>query len=369
MRSTQSGSVCPLPHRICSDFTQLHRALIEEFYKNQYSIDQRYVALNALAIGARELASLPTPPSQVSKEKASFPSKMLPGPLHQQYVAASQKGITSLPLMVEDLSRKAINRRKEATEDKVPEIVRERRFKLKKAPTISEVNARSDALTHLRPGGTHQGKPTTFTDVAAEFFVGPLISRFWLFLRDEQTREERTLQREGRRKYHSAGTGLVLNPLVLSQFLRTVAILVNAGQNAVEWLAILAPDSLELALTLGTRPISHVELDDETLSGDPTNEREAKEATVLIAALELTLIVLDGCIELDGGKSLGLDHTNLLFGISEWASTVFAKLERGIRVEGGGGLNEARLQGTVVGVLLKVDELTSRWKRSMIDTR
>ncbi|KAF9451205.1 hypothetical protein P691DRAFT_663711 [Macrolepiota fuliginosa MF-IS2] len=343
-------------------------ALIEEFFKNQYSIDQRHVALNALAVGARELASLPVPPSQVPKEKTSFPSKMMPEPLHRRYLAASQANTTLLPLMVEDLSRKAIDRGKEATEDKVPEIVRERRLKINKAPTITEVkSSSSDAISRLRLGNVPQVKNTTFTEVAAEFFIGPLINRFWLFLRDEQAREERTSQREGRQKYYSAGTGLLLHPLVLSQFLRTLAILVNAAQNAPEWLAVLAPDSLELAVTIGTRPISRAESEDD--AEDPQAEREGKEAAVLTAALELALIVLDGCIEVDGGKSLGLEHTSLLLGSGEWAGAVFARLEKGLRVEGGGGLHEAKLQRAAAGVLLKVDELTSRWKRSMIDTR
>ncbi|KAF5358532.1 hypothetical protein D9756_001830 [Leucocoprinus leucothites] len=345
-------------------------ALIEEFFKNQYSVDQRHVALTALAVGARELASLPVPPSQVPEGKTSFPSKMLPGPLHQRYLAASRANTSPLSMMLEDLSRKAIDRGKEATEDKVPEIVREKRLKINKPPTISEIK-RTDSstrLTSLRSGGAPQTKKTTFTDIAAEFFIGPLISRFWLFLQDEQAREERTSQREGRNKYQGAGTGLILNPLVLSQYLRTLAILVSAAQNAPEWLAILGPDSLELAITIGTRPISNTETED-TQSDEPDSGGERKEAAVLTTALELALIVLDGCMELDGGKSLGLDHTNLLFGVGEWAGAVFASLEKGLRVEGGGGLHEVKLQRAAAGVLLKVDELRTRWSRSMIDTR
>lgn len=329
--------------------------MIEEFYKNQYSVDQRHIALNALAIGARELASLPVPPSRVPETKTTFPSKMLPQQLHQQYLAASQTKTGLLPLMVEDLSRRAIDRGKKATEDKVPEVVREKRLTIKKTPKISEIQGHAQLMTR----DDSQFKTTSFTDVAAEHFICPLINHFWLFLRDEQTREERTSQRGGRQKYHSAGTGLILNPLVLSQLLRALSILVNASRNAPEWLAIIAPESLELAVTVGSRPISIAE----------QNNEESTEAAVLTAALELALIVLDGCIELDGGKSLGLDHTTLLFGTGEWAGAVFAKLERGIRIEGGGGLNEVKLQRAAAGVLLKVDELTSRWKRSMIDTR
>lgn len=300
--------------------------------------------------------------------KVAFPSKKLPGPLHERYLAASQGNATLLPLLVEDLSRKAIDRGKETSEDKVPQLVRERRLKINKAPPIIEIKA-LDTMTHSRTGGVAQPRKTTFTDVAAEYFMGPLINRFWIFLHDEQAREDRTSNRTGKQKYHSAGTGLILNPLVLSQFLRLLAVLVNAAQNAPEWLAVLSPDSLELAVTVGTRPISHMETEDDVETSDPQAERESKEAAVLTAALELALIVLEGCIELDGGKSLGLEHTSLLFGTGEWAGAVFAKLDKGLRVQGGGGMNEAKLQRAAAGVLLKVDEVTSKWRRSMIDIR
>ena len=53
--------------------------------------------------------------------------------------------------------------------------------------------------------------------------------------------------------YHGAGTGLVLNPLVLASFLRTRLVLVDASRHSPSFLSVLAPDALELALTLGMR--------------------------------------------------------------------------------------------------------------------
>jgi telomere length regulation protein len=44
-------------------------------------------------------------------------------------------------------------------------------------------------------------------------------------------------------------------------------------------------------------------------------------------------------------------------------------LEKGVRAEGGGGAQEVKLKRAAAGVLLKVDELTSRWRRSMVDVR
>ncbi|KAJ7470566.1 telomere length regulation protein-domain-containing protein [Mycena latifolia] len=331
--------------------------IIEEFFKNQYSTDQRYAMLNALALGARELASLSVPQSSVPQSRIAFPSKTLPIHLHQKYIENSiQEGV--LPQILDDISREAINRDAESNTDKVPELVRERRLRVQKPSTVTEVERRPSRTLHIP-----LKQNTTFNEVAAQYFIAPLINRFWLFFRDEQTREERSAHQEGRQRYQGAGTGLILNPIVLSHFLATLAILVHASKNAPEWLAVIGPDALELAVTLGTKPVSTMEADDEENLGS-----KSKEASVLSTALELALVVLDGCLELDDGRALGLDHTALILGVGEWATTVFSRLEKGAKMEGGGGMQEVKLKRAAAGVLLKVDSLTSRWRRSMIDT-
>ncbi|KAJ2917584.1 hypothetical protein MD484_g2776, partial [Candolleomyces efflorescens] len=322
-------------------------ALIEEFFKNQYSVDQRYVALNALALGARELASLPVPESRVLANKTAFPSRMLPPALHRKYLAAGENR-DLLPSLVEDISRKALDSAKSSGMEDHPSLVREKALRIKRPSGISQIS-RLDNLQTPAPS-----QRTTFTEVAAEYFIAPLTNRFWLFLREEQAREERTSHLGGRAKYHGAGTGLILNPLVLSHFLRTLAILVNASQNALEWLAIIAPDSLELAITIGTRPMSTADEDEED------GRQGTKEASVICSALELVLVVLDGSLELDGGRSLGLEHTHLLLGANEWASKIFEALEKGVKVEGEGGVHEMRLRSVAAGVLLKADEVISK---------
>ena len=109
------------------------------------------------------------------------------------------------------------------------------------------------------------------------------------------------------------------------------------------------------------------DLDQDGKSGLPGETNSSKEAALLTAALELALIVLDGCLDLDGGRSLSLEHTALLVGAGEWANKVFGSLEEGAKVLGGGGAQEARLRRGAAAVLLKADELTSRWRRSMVD--
>jgi telomere length regulation protein len=207
---------------------------------------------------------------------------------------------------------------------------------------------------------------TQFTDVAVECFLYPLMNRFWLFLRDEQTREERTAHRDILYQYRGAGTGLILNALVLSHLLATLGVLVHASQNAPAWLAVVAPDALELAVTLGTRSISRG-IEDEEEAGGVSGSGDDKDARVLTNALELALIVLDACMELDGGRTLSLEHTALLLAVGEWAQGLFARLEKGILVKGGGGAGEVRLRKVAAGVVIKVDEVSERWRRSMID--
>lgn len=91
-----------------------------------------------------------------------------------------------------------------------------------------------DPTAHAHDSYAQPPQTTRFTDATVDSFIYPFVNRFWLFLRDEQTREERTTHREALSRYCGTGTGLVLNLVVL-----------------------------ELALTIGTRPVSLTPEDDE----------------------------------------------------------------------------------------------------------
>ena len=349
------------------------RAIIEEIFKNQYSTDQRYVMLNALALGAHELAGLPLPDmvtvQPLKGDRVSFPSKRLPGMQHQRYLLASST--RQVQGLLQDIARLSIESTREANVDRMPNLVRERQLRIRQPAKVTEVKQPSTAqlLEQIRASQT-QSALTKFTDVAVECFLYPLMNRFWLFLRDEQTREERTAHHDILHQYRGAGTGLILNALVLSHLLATLGVLVHASRNAPAWLAVVAPDALELAVTLGTRPISRGaedEDEDENESEGESRGGENKDARVLATALELALVVLDACVELDGGRSLSLEHTALLLAAGEWAQGLFTRLEKGVLVKGGGGAGESRLRKAAAGVVIKVDEVGERWRRSMID--
>lgn len=328
--------------------------------------------LNALAIGARELASLPVPPSasKIQPKRIAFPSKRLPPALHQRYLTLEDQLSSQNPVqaLLDGLSQKAIESGKVNAEGKVPEYARERQLRIKRPAKISEVTPA--ALSHDLQSMQLKARPAVqFTDVAAEYFICPMINRFWMFLRNEQTREDRTAHQEPIHRYRGAGLGLILNALVLSQYMATSAILVHAAHNSKEWLAIIAPDALELAITVGTRPISKGEGEDEDSDGEgnPAENQAKKEAALLSTSMELALVVVDGCLELDGGKTLGLEHTALLLAAGEWGSEVLSRLEKGTKVLGGGGIQEMKLRRAAAGLVLKVDELSSRWRTSMVN--
>ncbi|KLO14563.1 hypothetical protein SCHPADRAFT_965696 [Schizopora paradoxa] len=328
--------------------------IVEQFFGSQYSTEQRFVMLTALAMGARELASLPVPPPTYDRPSIDFPSRQLPAPLHRKYLTDREHDPTAqVRQLVDNISQAAAQSGKEAAEAKVPQIIRERQLRLKKGSKVEEVQT-SNNKSQLAVRDSRKQTGDTFTSVAAEYFLGPIIAKFWQHLRDEQTREERTALRSSTSSYRGAGTGLVLNPLVLSQLVNTLAILVHAARHSPAYLAIVAPDALELAVTVGSRPMANAE------------ESKEREAVVLTASLELALVVLDGCLDLDGGRSIGLERTSLLLATGEWAGQVLKLLEDGVRVPGEGGVQELRLRRSAAGLVLKVDELASRWRQSMI---
>ncbi|KAI6039020.1 telomere length regulation protein-domain-containing protein [Pisolithus marmoratus] len=334
--------------------------VIEEFFKNQYSTEQRFVILNALAMGAQELASS----SAYSSRSPSFPSKTLPSRLHQKYSAAGPQA--HVELLLGDITRDAIDKSRESITDKAQEFSRERQLRIRKAGKVTEVIQRPNH--GIVPPQFQPPKAVTYTDVAAEYFIMPLINRFWVFLRDEQTREERSAHRDILFQYRGAGTGLILNSVILSHLLRTMAILVHAARNGPQWLAVIAPEALELAVTLGSRQVS-LALSDRIKEMSTVQGERKNEAAVLTSALDLAIIVLDGSLEQDGGRTLSLEHTVLLLSVGEWAGEVFRVLDSGGRVEGMGGTYEVDLRRAAAGAVLKFQELTSRWGRSMVDVR
>jgi telomere length regulation protein len=315
--------------------------------------------LNALALGARELANLPVPP----QPEAHFPSKLLPSGTHELYIDERDLVARSEELL-ESISRRAIDKGREKTEDRIPELTRERQLTIKpgvKRTGIVELNDDAKPAGHLNrlisSPLTISVKRESFSVLAAEYFIGPLINRFWQYLNDQMTREERT-----NGGYRGAGAGLILNPLILTHLVTVLALLMDAARFSPSYLNVLVPGALELGITLGTRKVSTAEEAGDSLVH---GSKSAKEASVLRACLQLALTVLDACLDLDGGRTLGFDQTMLLLGIGEWSGSVFKAMEAGAKVIGGGGREEDRLFRSAAGLVLKVEEIRSKWRGRM----
>jgi telomere length regulation protein len=344
--------------------------------------------LNALALGARELAGLPTP--QVPSVSQSFPSKLLPPSLHAKYVRKEDvdpyDNGSQVKALAEGISSLAIEKGQKDAEEKVPEIARERHLtvqgmrKTLKPGAIVELDAPKygQALSSSIARSAPQTQPkTSFTEVAAEHFLVPLLSQFWAYLRDMLSREEHASRFSSRSRggYAAAGTGMILSPLVLSHFLNTVAILAHASRHSPAFLSVISPGVLELTVTLGTRKMSTNEDTDSSSRGTSTGatgaasfmEQESKKAaSVLRASLELAIVALDGIIDVDGGKVLALEHGPLFANVVAWAEKVFTVVDKGISLEGIGGGEEGRLFRASSGLVLKVEEIKNKWRQSML---
>lgn len=320
-----------------------------------------------MALGARELAGLSVPVTAARQSsRLAFPSKLLPASLHNKYVAedeAAARASATVASIADGITRLALDKGKAEAEEKVPELIREKQLRIrKKTPTIVPVGAGGNPKY---PSMAQQKPHVSYSVVAAEYFVVPLIEAFWTYLRDEQTRESRT-QLSGNAGYRGAGTGMILDALILKHFLSTLAVLVHAARHSTAFLNILAPSALELAGTIGSRPVTTVRSEEED---DDDNLRNIdKENSVLAASLELALVVLDACSDIDSGRTLALEHTSSLAGTREWSSEIFV----GLDASGGMMINQAsgeainRVRRAAAGVLLRIEEMWDQWKRAMI---
>jgi len=309
-------------------------------------------------MGARELAGLPIPNGQINARKIDFPTKTLPAHLHRKYIRAEDHHPSQIDDAVSGLRNMLISKGARKGEEVVPELAREKRLRLgsSKKPLISEIGSLQDTRMMERSQLTEQKPVIPFKDVASECFIMPLINRFWQYFQETSLREERSI-RSGIR-YRGAGTGMILSPLALEKFLMTLSLLLHSARHSSTFLAILCPEALELAMTIGS---SHLPSQANNAESDAENEEERSEAQVVGAALEFCLVCLDGAVDLDRGRSLITDKPALVLGVGEWAMKIFEKEERGERAAGSGGEREGRLRAAAAGVAVKVSEITEKW--------
>ncbi len=309
-------------------------------------------------MGAREAAGLATV-IKPELPRVDFPSKFLPPPLHKKYISGNdtrhvKASYTLIDVAANDIGEQLLAKKgAEASQRTETPLVREKRLRVgkpaaKRKILDGEASTRDPALMTTPPPTIH------YKDIAAEYFVLPMINRFWNHFENEVTREARA-----RSAYRAGGSGMVLSPLAIAKYLSTLAIMVHAARHSTAFLSIIAPEALELAVVVG----QNIKTKPETLmNADGVKDAES-EADVVGGALELALVCLDGSKELDGGRTLVTDKINVLMSAGEWAGQLFETEHKGISTGmNAGGLSEGRTRKAAAGVVVLVSEIveTSR---------
>lgn len=251
-------------------------------------------------------------------------------------------------------------------EEVVPELAREKRLRVDPSRTtkVAEVGSLADHQMAVSSSPTSQPPVIPFKEVAAEYFIMPLVNRFWQHFQDSAVRESRAVSTGDR--YRGAGTGMVLSPIALEKLLMTLSLLLHAARFSPVFLSVLAPEALELGVTIGSRhspsPSNDPYLSTDAAGGKDGDEGSKLEAQVLAASLELALVALDTSVELDKGRTLAMDKPELVLAVGEWATGVFEVENKGGQVSAGqGGMREGRVKATAAGVVVKIAEIGDKW--------
>ncbi|GAA5894007.1 hypothetical protein JCM8208_001306 [Rhodotorula glutinis] len=337
-------------------------AVIEQYFTTSYSTAQRHILLAALAFSARELGGLPIPSSASAPPDSLpsadlFPSKQLPPALHRRLVPpARQPG--QLEVLSADLTRMALSGAREDAEGTLPGAAREKLLSVRARSTT-----RSAALAKSQPTSS----TPTYTSLAAETFILPLVNRFWLYLRDTAT-SSLSSSRAG-----SYGGGaappVLLEPVLLGRFLATLAVLVHAARHSPAFLAVVVPEVIAFVLAIkpsGPSAVRAARPRPRAGDDDDDDESGLDEDLVTSASLELVLVALDATVQLDGGRTLMSSSTAnggggaLVVDVKEWAEDVFEREERR-----GGQDGVGRAGRAAAGVLLRVEEVSAKWRLSV----
>lgn len=340
--------------------------LAQQYFSQSYSLLQKGVMLTALAMGARELAGLSAPETRT--KKVDFPSKMLPSHLHEKYITSADvpnSGQGQLEGAISGMRNLLLSKGAAAGEAH-PDIARQKRLTVgqtKRRKVAEEGSLASRQMSQSTP--SQQTAVIPYAQVAGEYFILPLVNRFWEYFQNASVRS-RTLGD----RYRGAGTGMVLSPSALEKFLLTLALLTHAARHAPSFLSVLAPAVLELSVTVGARhrPAAQTLIAADS-SAHPASAGQAAssqdgdggDAQVVGSALELALAALDASVELDAGRTLALDHAELVLAVGEWAHGAFEREQAGLKNAGAGGSREGRVRADAAGVVVKIAEIGEKW--------
>ena len=332
--------------------------MAESYFTGQLSLHQRSVILTALSMGARELAGLPVPLAKQAR-RVDFPSKTLPKALHAKYAIhedfINQRRISStgeqvdsgqVEAIVDDLRGMMLQKGADRGVETMPLLARQKQLR------ISSTLKRAQDKTTVSFKSAEPIIP--FKDVAAEYFILPLINHFWTAFNHSKVRENRSKSRGDR--YKSAGTGLIFSPLALEKYLMTMTILIHASRHSPLFLTVLVPEVIELVMSISLRH--------SVIDNDNRDDNGQGESGIIGACLEVVLVSFDASWELDQGRTMVMMRPSLVSAVGEWASVIFKNEENGhARLGGSGGMREGRVRSGAAGVVVKVSEMMEKWGR------
>ncbi|CAO1634923.1 unnamed protein product [Parajaminaea phylloscopi] len=378
-------------------------ALIEEFFGSTYSLGQRGAILNALASGARELAGLPNDASARQGERKSTP------------IAT---GLAATQSLVDGLTDDAASRARKEGEERVPEMRKERVMKLGAHRTGQLPGGSIQVLDESRAAVTTRGHraqlmPTTsalnkaerYIDVASTSFLFPLMNRLLVHIQEASSRFSRlaTIGASSPAAVGWSSTSL-FEPRLLCSILDTLAVLLHAARNTVDFLTAVLPEALQVSMTIVTvaLPLSVALLGRSRdasevrplRSGAPVSALAGYDE-VLGAAASLILVALDAAWELDLGRSLlrrqsssefplsmPNNDEDLLQSIESFAAQLFQEQDRKNNAAGSsfkrkerlGNEAEAAAVAQLMGragrasaaIVIRIEEMRSRAKEDML---
>ena len=276
--------------------------IIQHLFSASLSLRQKLTGLTALGVGARELSTgIPIPPKAKAKTTAKKP---IPKNVANDY---------EIEDILQSFSNTTINDARQQAGNAVPNVARERRFKINNHDSntlITDMESLpTNALEQFRINDRNERiQSVNFIQISATNFVLPLINELW--------------------NSFNGYSRIRIDKEFLGPCLRTLAIMLWCSKNTPEFLHILSMESIELCLAL---PISVI-----------------PEATnVLLAVLTLS-------IELDGG--LALSQSSKMPFIRRWSENAYQICENLNN-------NDSRISAAI---LIRVNEIYERFSTMIL---
>ena len=282
------------------------------FFEGDYSLSQRMSVLVTLGLSAREIAGYDTSEYQSA---ASFPSKRLPDKIEQLYIDSSQQPEQSSFSRLKALPANALDGITQSLTSSFLGPLAAQAADATSGPDVLKLQtftARYKSKTKPRP--RVRAIPNTTAALLATSFFFPLTAHFQFALRSSKP--------------------VILNPTLLSLYLQTLGIIVNAAGPSTLSLPQLTSELWDLLLRVRVHVL-----------GD-------------LAAMKGWFVAMAVLLEVNGGdmRRLCVNQSRELVETREWVSGVFQRT----RGDDGGEENDVKM--LAAGVLIKLGEAIEKYQ-------